>query len=235
MAIIAGVDGCREGWICITKNLATGIIGSGVYAHAKSLFCQDPLPDIIAIDIPIGLTEKDPRQCDKEARKLLGSARRSSVFPAPIRPALGAKNRFQASKLTFEANGRKVGAQSWNIFRKIREIDDALKDNLRLRERAYEVHPEVCFWALNHGAAMEYSKKTPEGRNARRQLVCRFFGKSAVDRVRSDRAAKKVKDDDIYDAFAALWTAQRISKGKAVVIPDPPPLDSTGLCMGMWY
>jgi predicted RNase H-like nuclease len=44
-----------------------------------------------------------------------------------------------------------------------------------------------------------------------------------------------VADDDIYDAFAALWTAERIHAGTAEVIPDVPEIDSFGLEMRMWF
>jgi predicted RNase H-like nuclease len=66
-------------------------------------------------------------------------------------------------------------------------------------------------------------------------LIGKCFGADVVDRVRAEHRAKDVGTDDIYDAFAALWTAQRICQGQAVVIPNPAPVDSTGLPMGIWY
>jgi predicted RNase H-like nuclease len=44
-----------------------------------------------------------------------------------------------------------------------------------------------------------------------------------------------VADDDILDAFAALWTAERITSGVAVTLPENKPLDSTGLPMRIVY
>src|SRR5437867_7604521 len=140
MTIIAGVDGCPGGWICIMRDTTNGMVRSGVHPYANDLLRFDAALDIIAIDIPIGLTDKGPRQCDQEARKLLEFPRSSSVFPAPIRPALGAESRALASTITLAADGRKVGMQSWGIFPKILEVDMALRADPKLPDRVREVH-----------------------------------------------------------------------------------------------
>jgi hypothetical protein len=46
-------------------------------------------------------------------------------------------------------------------------------------------------------------------------------------------AELEVADDDILDAFAALWTAERIAPGEAVTLPEVPPRDRHGLPMEM--
>lgn len=234
MGIVAGVDGCKKGWFCVTKNLCAGDINSAVYSDAKSLLQQQPEPLIIAIDIPIGLTETGPRICDIEARKLLGP-RRSSVFPAPIRPALQGNTRQEADLISRQVDGRGVPAQAFAIYSKIRDLDRILSAKPQLQERIKEVHPEVCFWAWNNKRAMSYKKKSDDGRAERRNLVVKHFGAEVVEEIRAKYLAKCVSHDDIYDAFAALWTAERIYDGKAGVIPDPSPRDTMGLHMEMWY
>jgi predicted RNase H-like nuclease len=164
-----------------------------------------------------------------------GSGGGSSVFPAPIRPALVAETRVRAAKINFNADGRRVGVQSFGIFPKIREIDEVLHPNPKMQSRVFEVHPELSFWAWNGGKAMEHSKKSPSGKVERRCLIDRCFGQTAVDTVRASHPAKEVGLDDIHDAFAALWLAQRISEESAKVVPNPPPLDSEGLMMTIWY
>ena len=37
--------------------------------------------------------------------------------------------------------------------------------------------------------------------------------------------------DDLMDAFAALWTAERVIGGNALVVPANPPVDEFGLRM----
>jgi len=42
---------------------------------------------------------------------------------------------------------------------------------------------------------------------------------------------KDVGDDDILDAFAALWSAERIPRGVSQSLPERPPTDRFGLRM----
>ena len=64
MTILAGVDGCPFGWLCITKDLNNGIIKSQIFSSATELFNQKPQPQLLAIDIPIGLPDAGSRKCD---------------------------------------------------------------------------------------------------------------------------------------------------------------------------
>lgn len=234
MAIVAGVDGCKTGWLWVAKDFDAGLITSEVFSNAQELLQQELQPVITAVDIPIGLTETGPRQCDIEARQLLGT-RRSSVFPAPIRPALQACNREHADAIRREIEGRGVSAQSFAIFKKVVEFDKILSAQPNLQDRVKEIHPEICFWAWNNKRAMSYNKKSGDGRKERHNLVVKRFGSEVVEEIRVKYRVKYVSHDDIYDAFAALWTAERIYGGKAGVIPDPSPCDAMGLHMEIWY
>jgi predicted RNase H-like nuclease len=232
-AIVAGVDGCKSGWFCITKDLSSSDIGFVIFSDSKSLLKQQPEPSIIAIDIPIGLTETGPRVCDVEARKLLGPRKRS-VFPAPIRPALQGNTRKEADSIGRRVDGRGVSAQAFSIYDKIRDLDDILSVSPQLQNQIKEIHPELCFWAWNDKQPMPDTKKSEDGETQRRALISKLFGTEVVDRIRSEYKRSEVATDDIHDAFAALWTAERIVRGVANVIPDPPPKDKFGLAMEMW-
>ncbi|MCK5565422.1 MAG: DUF429 domain-containing protein [Planctomycetes bacterium] len=234
MIIIAGVDGCKSGWLCIKKNLDTGLVSSEVFGNAQSLIQQEPRPLVVAVDIPIGLTDVGQRQCDIEARRLIGE-RRSSVFRAPIRPALQASSRKQADIIQRSIEGKGVAAQAFAIYRKVLEFDTILSNDPSMQKLVKEVHPEVCFWACNNNRAMPHNKKKTEGRAERHRLVSQYVGDKAIEKVRSKYLVKEVAHDDIYDAFVALWTAERIYSGKAGLIPDPSPKDRNGLNMEMWY
>jgi len=81
---VAGVDGCRGGWIAFKVELS---------AHATSVevvnlpaWLRERPPDLacVGIDIPIGLLEC-PRACDKAARKLLGQPRQRLPCARPPR------------------------------------------------------------------------------------------------------------------------------------------------------
>jgi predicted RNase H-like nuclease len=185
-----------------------------------------PFDAILGIDIPIGLPRSGDRPCCREARRLLG-LRASSVFPVPVRPCLDAGSREAASDLQARIDGRRISVQAWNILPKIREIDALLKAQPLLRGRVFEVHPELCFtrWA---GSPMQHSKKTSAGRTARETLIDRRWPgarKQALPVIRGNAVP-----DDLNDAFAALWTAQRIAAGNACYL-NSPDLDAEGLPM----
>lgn len=196
MTVIAGVDGCKSGWLCVWKNTSNGQINHQVFDNAHDLIHQKPRPLVIAIDIPIGLTDAGKRESDCQARKLLGKPRSSSVFPAPIRPALIARTREEASRITRTADGRGVGFQSWDIVPKIKEVDSVLINQPELQDFVHEVHPELSFWAWNVGKPMTAKKTKPGGKAQRRKLVDAYFGNDAFQSIRYERYKKDVADDD---------------------------------------
>ncbi len=233
MAHILGVDGCKGGWIAIRKDIGSGEISSEVYSSGELLINQSTTPHVLALDIPIGLTDSGPRQCDILARKMLGQPRGSSVFPAPIRPALAATDRQEADAISRSVDGKGVSAQAFGLYSRIREIDEIIRSDERARGYIHEVHPELCFMAWNNGEPILESKKSHQGMNIRLGLLRSHFGEGPVRSVRQRHAASVVADDDIHDAFAALRTAARIHLGIAEVIPDRPEIDSFGLRMGI--
>jgi predicted RNase H-like nuclease len=233
--VLAGVDGCRAGWLCLTRATGSRIAQARVFSTAVELADAMPAAAVIAWDIPIGLTGAEGRACDLLARRLLGSPRASSVFTAPIRPALGASTQAEATRATRAANGKGVAAQAFGIYSKVAEVDALLRAQPALRERIVEVHPELSFRAWNDGVAFAVSKKRRDGFAARLALVDRHLGDDAFPRIRSQWRKKDVADDDVLDAFAALWTAERLARGDAVSLPDPPPRDAFGLPMRIVY
>lgn len=72
MSIVCVVDGCKAGWVVLTKDLDVGSISWRLCASVRELVHIRTSLEIIALDIPIGLPERGPRACDREARKLLG-------------------------------------------------------------------------------------------------------------------------------------------------------------------
>lgn len=235
MVYIAGVDGCKGGWLAIRKDLESSEFTSEVRSSGDQLINQSTNPEVLALDIPIGLTDSGPRQCDLLSRTMLGKPRGRSVFPAPIRPAIAASDQREAISITRSVDGKGVSAQAFGLYPRIREIDEIIRSNDEARGFVYEVHPELCFMAWNNGKPIQESKKSHEGMSIRLGMVKSHFGAETVHAVRQRHPLSQVADDDIYDAFAALWTAERINLGVADVIPDIPEIDSFGLQMGMWF
>lgn len=232
MPLICGADGCRGGWVAVEENLDACEISWRVVPTLRNLATGKSPPRIIALDVPIGLPDKDSRACDLEARQLLGRGRASSVFPAPIRSVLQASTHAEASAAGAAVDGRRLSIQTWAIIPKIREVDKFLRAETSLRARVREVHPEICFYFMAGRRPMQYSKSRRAGRDERRSLLITAFG-DVIERALGDRRSLGCAADDLLDAFAALWTARRITKGTAVTLPARPPRDRFGLLMEM--
>jgi predicted RNase H-like nuclease len=225
-----GVDGCNGGWIAASRD-TRGAIRCWRVETLASLFADGARPGVVGLDVPIGLLPRGARECDVQARRLLGT-RRSSVFPAPIRPMLTARSYADASRIRHRVEGKRVSIQAWGIMPKIVEVDRFLRAHPQRRDIVREVHPEVSFLFLNRGRPMRFAKKTREGRAERLALLRPRYGR-AVESALADRGILHCQADDIIDAFAVLWTAGRIASGAAISIPAYPPRDAHGLRMEM--
>lgn len=233
---LAGVDGCRGGWFVV---LCQGI---GRPRALRFSLCREfcdvlalpEQPHLLVVDIPIGLLgtpQRGGRACDREARRVLGSPRRSSVFTPPIRPALKARTYREAIRL----NRKGLSLQAYGILAKIREVDQALSTTGK--RRVYEAHPELAFAQLG-GAAMQYNKKTAAGREEREHWLRRQYRSHylAPAELRARFGFRAVAVDDIFDAYALAFTAARIASGQAIHLPaGPSPRDARDLAMEIWY
>jgi predicted RNase H-like nuclease len=48
-------------------------------------------------------------------------------------------------------------------------------------------------------------------------------------------AIEKIPADEIPDAAAAAWTAQRIATGQAQCVPEPKQINERGQPIAIWY
>jgi predicted RNase H-like nuclease/gamma-glutamylcyclotransferase (GGCT)/AIG2-like uncharacterized protein YtfP len=222
---LRGVDGCRLGWLLLEQPQAGGTVVGSVSADAEALACDDD--SLCAVDMPIGLPDREPRQCDSEARRLLGP-RRASVFSAPLRPLLAASDHAQACQWSRELQGRGLSIQSWNLMPRIRDLDRLLQQRPEQRPRLHEVHPELSFRELNGSVPLPFAKKTLEGRACRRGLLEPLFP-GAFEDLRRQLPRQGVADDDLLDALVLLWSAGRLAAGLALALGDPDARDGTGL------
>jgi predicted RNase H-like nuclease len=97
MGTFIGIDGIRGGWVAVYADEK----GAQRFVHSPRL---DRLLAVshsrAMIDVPIGLPERGYRQCDREARKLVGpsvflgapSSEFSLSAQAPIISIAGSKN-----------------------------------------------------------------------------------------------------------------------------------------------
>lgn len=232
MPLIAGIDGCRGGWLCVILNISTNSIRSQIVTRIDEILAITPPIVMAFIDIPIGLTDSGPRGCDIEARKKLGRPRGSSVFPAPIRPMLAATTYAEACWIGEEVDGRKLSRQTWNIMPKIREVDEFLQRSPSWKRRLRETHPELSFLLWNGSRAMVHGKKTLAGRAERESLVRSRYASAFDDAIQKLPRREYVRDD-LLDAFAALWSVERLTSGQAIAFSSDLSCDAEGLEMAI--
>ena len=236
MPRVAGVDGCRAGWVVALVDIQAQRFGQHhlrLCSHFDEVLHLYPTATVIAVDMPIGLLlESQPggRECDRQARRLLGR-RASSVFTPPSRRLLHATHYEQV-----RAYG--ISRQAFGILPKIREVDQLLTPEMQ--HAVYEAHPELAFRRLT-GAPMQHNKKTPAGHQERLQaLVHAANPRGDTIQPVFTRALRmfprtQVAADDILDACALTWTAYRIVTSQANRLPALPPVDTQGLRMEIWY
>jgi predicted RNase H-like nuclease len=205
--LVAGVDGCKHGWVAV-------LLAGGRFLEARLIEgVEAPFEELadvtrIAVDVPIGY---GPREADGLARALVGG---SSVFAIPER------ERFEAPF----GEGGGISAQAHALGKRIRHVTAVAAADPRFRE----VHPELCFTAMNDMKRLKYRKKSAGGAFERLELL-RKHGIN-IDRGMLGKAAT-VPLDDLLDAAACAWTAARPG---AVSLPDPPE-GRDGLAVAIWY
>jgi predicted RNase H-like nuclease len=225
---VAGVDGCRAGWLSFKVEVSSGATSAEVVDLAELLSRRPDDLLCLAIDIPIGLLNGS-RACDKAARKLLGQPRATSVFAAPCRAALSATTHSAASQINREMTGRGLSQQAFGIIPKIKQVDDAITPECQYW--AFEVHPEVSFWALYKRRPMTHNKKTKDGAAERIAALRPIFPE--IERHLANRPPR-VGADDLLDAAAAAWTALRWHRHEAECV-CMPERDERGLATTIWY
>lgn len=240
MGWIAGVDGCKAGWIAAFADLSGAEAPFfRVFPRWSDLLAGSPVPDLMAVDMPIGLPDViagSGRGPEQAVRALLGE-RQSSVFSIPSRSAVHAADYVEACRLALATSEppRKVSKQGFHLFPRIREIDALLRAEADWRERIFETHPELAFRTMR-GAPLVHPKKikgvvNPAGMAERRALLLAARLSADIVHARPPRGAAA---DDALDALAALVVARHIATGRGKPFPDPPGRDSQGLPIAIW-
>jgi predicted RNase H-like nuclease len=236
---VAGVDGCKAGWIAVLADLSCpGVHELLVASSFAGLLAELTGAAVIAVDMPIGLPDRigpTGRGAEKAVRKHLGQ-RQSSVFSVPSRSAVYAPDYVSACAIALETSEppKKVSKQCYYLFPKIREIDALMTPSLE--DRVFEVHPELAFWRLNGEEAMSLPKKVKSrpngpGLDQRRDLLVSLgFDQGFLDQTPPRGAGR----DDLLDAAANCLIAERITQGRAEPFPKDFRRDGKGLRMAIW-
>jgi predicted RNase H-like nuclease len=237
---VAGVDGCRGGWLVALLRLdrrdpRLRLLRS--FADVLAL----PLPlAAIAVDMPIGLPARSGRggrPCDVAARAKLGE-RQSSLFAVPSRRALMETDYTAACRAALATSDppRKVSKQCFSLFAKIREVDAVMTP--ALQAHVIECHPELAFVAMNVGRPLALPKKVqsrvhPPGLALRESLLA-AAGLVPLPELELESKASQWGPDDRLDAMACAWSAARYARGEAVAHPGEVHRDARSLAMQIW-
>jgi predicted RNase H-like nuclease len=209
MAVL-GVDGWRGAWVgALLDGRSVTVLALPDVAAVLAV----PDVDLVAIDMPIGLSDDGVRACDVTARRLLGP-RGSSVFPTLVRAVLATDDYAEARAISRAHTDppRAPSVQAFQLVKAIRSLDEALGEPPT--DRVVEVHPELGFRALS-----------PDVRDRKGSA------RGTVQRLRALRRVMDVEDAlaaapsgipvvDALDACAAAWSAARLARGEGECVGD---------------
>jgi predicted RNase H-like nuclease len=218
MTVFVGIDGIAGGWVAV--YLSDDGRQRFAYSSSVARLLSGPYERAM-IDMPIGLPRRGYRQCDKEARALVGSR----VF-------LGARRGVWAFKTLDEANrhywkeegaGMGISMQLFCIRDKLRELNEAPAP-----PRLSEAHPELIFRRIA-GRVLE-SKNTKKGRDER----INFLEQNGIRQIRrwlGQRRYTGIRRDDLIDACACALAA----RDSTDTIPPGGGFTDDGARAEIWY
>ena len=230
---IAGVDGCKKGWLMVMYS--DNNYSFGVYENISELKNANKDLKRILIDIPLGLSSKKvKRTVEKQLRGELKN-KSSSVFNPPSREALHEIDYKSAKLKNIEIEGKSLSIQSFNISGKIKELDELLKTNPNVE--LIESHPELCFKYLNNGNVLLSKKSDNNGLNDRKNILFSYDEnlKDLYEQIEQNTFRKDVSRDDITDAICLCLVNMLGSENGFNFIYDNKKIDETGIEMKIAY
>jgi len=221
MATFIGIDGIRGGWVGVytDENKAQGFVPSSGLADLLADSYNRAM-----IDVPSGLPERGYRQCDVEARKIVGS----TVFLGARWNVWKFHSYEDANRHYWENKDKRISQQLWSIRGKLQEVNEGITPEQQ--SSLQETHPELVFWRLNGCALLKNKKKTGSGR-AERIALLKQRGFDEIEKWLDKRRGTGIGRDDLIDACACALAAREHDAR----IPAAPEKDCRGLRMEMWY
>lgn len=232
----AGIDGCKYGWILMKSN-KDKIEYGGIFTSIQILLETHQDLDRILIDMPLGLSAKGKVRTLESFMKKELKTRHSTVFNAPCRESLSAKNHRDASQINKEIEGKGISIQTFFISNKIAEVDNLIKKNKDLKNKIIESHPEICFKYLNEGIIVKSKKSSLEGIKERLNILQRYDSNliELYNTVKENTKRKFVTKDDIVDSICLCLVNKWSGKINMSFITDPLIKDEFGIKMRIGY
>jgi predicted RNase H-like nuclease len=223
---VVGADAYVGGWVAVA--LVNGRVDRVWTAPAIApLLADEPVGITVGVDLPLGGTPGDLRSADRAAKRRLGG-QHSKVFTVPPRPVWDEPTYAGANARCRELTGQGLSVQAYRLIPKMLEAESYRDTD---RHPLHEVHPELAFGTLA-GGPLAYGKKSWNGQMLRRSLLSR----AGIRLPAMLAEAGAVPPNDVLDAAAVAWCAERIARGEARHVPDPPDqVDHRRRPIVIWY
>jgi 8-oxo-dGTP diphosphatase len=231
--IVAGIDGCKKGWIMIKSS--NGNYSFGVYKNIFDMVADNEDLDRVLIDMPIGLSSKKNQRTVERKLRIELKNRASTVFNPPCREAVYQKDYDSARLKNIKIEGKSLSIQSYNITNKIKELDVLLAVNHKFE--IIESHPELCFKYLNNGEVVLTKKSKKNGLEERKNILFRYDKKLKYlfNLAENNSLRKDVARDDIADAICLCLVNKLGNKNDLSFIEDDYKVDEKGIKMRIAY
>jgi predicted RNase H-like nuclease len=220
---LAGVVPCPGGWLVAGAKLQGITLAPEepqIFKRLLDVIDYKPAYQIIALAAPIGLLDEPMsggRQCDRDARRILGWPRNGAIVSAPARSVL--KDYAAGAEIHVSAVARR-------LIDRFAEVDEQVQPYWQ--RTVFEVHPELSFFQINEDRPLRYSKHRRAGVEERYLLLkARLPG---VERI-LESEVPGIRRSHLVDAAIALWTARRIAARAINRLPEDPEWDNAGLRM----
>ena len=203
--VVLGLDGCPVGWVAVA--LRDGRVADVRVVPRIVDALELHRPEVIAIDMPVGLVDGS-RDTDAAARALL-PGRASSVFSTAPRAVVEGwrsgevTDHAAATALSVAVTGSGLSQQAWRLVPKMAEVEQLSAEGIVLTE----VHPELAF-ATIVGAPLPRKRSWP-GLMQRRETL-QALGVELPTRFDGDTDAAP---DDVVDAAVCAWVADGLTSG----------------------
>jgi predicted RNase H-like nuclease len=222
--LVAGIDVWRKRWIAVVlsdRRYERAVVDSSLGKLLEALSGMAA----IGIDMPFGLTSGGRRrEADALARKFVGPLG-SAVFPTYPREVYAAADYDAARETCLRLTQGSISRQAWALRERILELERTVEGQREVRE----VHPEVSFREMA-GRHLSWRKSSWNGLHERKRLLIAQGVEMPTELATTGNAGA----EDVLDAAAAAWSADRIARGAARSFPDPPQA-ADGRHIAIWY
>lgn len=226
--MLGGVVPSPGGWLLLPARLAgvTVIVEDPVVVKTlEEVLDFKPKFEAAAIYAPVGFDDHPIgpyRQCDVEAKEMIGWPRSNALRPVPSRAALRAETRDEACAI-----------EPWltnDDLRRFRWIREAEAQFQPFHQRTwFSAHPDLSFVVLNGDRPITSSPYQREGVIERINLIRHKL--PGADEVVMRAPPAGAAQVHLLQAAGLLWTARRAA-GRAINrLPVDPSWDSCGLRM----